>query len=219
MWQKILFSHTKIPVLEQKIPFVSCAKQSSSVIQKKKKVIPVMKQKILFLSRDTDKNNAQHTAYRLLVPTWGRTDEGVVWLVYSHVAQRMKYDNHTRCALLALACCTCMQSPSLTDWAFHQVQCCFTSTENIRDGHIDFHTAPELSWVLTLCKGVQLQRCLKSTETIGLLGTVSPGRPFRLSHSSWARTFQERTGNTSTLLIFEHLCAGFGLAVRRQAGN
>ena len=92
MRKTILFSHTKKK-------------------KKRKKVIPVMKQKILFLSRDTEKNNAQHTAYRLLVPTWGRIDEGVVWLVYSHVAQRMKYDSHTRCALLDLACCTCMQSP------------------------------------------------------------------------------------------------------------
>ena len=31
-----------------------------------------------------------------------------------------------------------------------------------------------------------IKRCFTSTETVGLLGTGSPGRPPRLSHSSWA---------------------------------
>ena len=46
-----------------------------------------------------------------------------------------------------------------------------------RDGHLDFHTAPELlssQWVSSV------QCCFTSTETVGLLGTGSPGRPLRL---------------------------------------
>ena len=68
-----------------------------------------------------------------------------------------------------------------------QFQCCFTSTETVRtvrgrgaqDGHLHFHTAPEL-WNHGL--QVQVQCCFTSTET--LLGTGSPGRTPRLSHSS-----------------------------------
>ena len=58
-------------------------------------------------------------------------------------------------------------------------QCCFTSTDTIRlirDGQLDFHTAPEL-WVLPrlwkrYTKEVgRLKCCFTSTETVGLLGT------------------------------------------------
>ena len=86
------------------------------------------------------------------------------------------------------------------------VQCCFTSTETVgllgtgaQDGHLDFHTAPELwdrscccprtsvdilgtSW--DQCRGM-VQYCFMSTEARRLVRTNSPGRPPRLSHSSW----------------------------------
>ena len=52
------------------------------------------------------------------------------------------------------------------------VECCFTSAETVgllgtgaQDGHLDFHTAPEL------CEIHQTQCCFTSTETVGLLGT------------------------------------------------
>ena len=45
-----------------------------------------------------------------------------------------------------------------------EVQFCFTSTETvrtIRDGNLDFHTAPELWRII-----VQVQCCFTSTETV-----------------------------------------------------
>ena len=49
------------------------------------------------------------------------------------------------------------------------------------DGHLHFHTAPGL------CNYISWLKCrFTSTETLGLLGTGSPGRPPRLSHSPWA---------------------------------
>ena len=46
------------------------------------------------------------------------------------------------------------------------------------DGHLHFHTAPGL------CNYISWLKCrFTSTETLGLLGTGSPGRPPRLSHS------------------------------------
>ena len=87
------------------------------------------------------------------------------------------------------------------------VQCCFTSSETVRfirdggahDGHLDFHTAPELSSFFAA-----FQCCFTSTETIrdgetrtatsSLISLVVSvdvkhhvyllGRPPRLSHSS-----------------------------------
>ena len=53
------------------------------------------------------------------------------------------------------------------------LECCFTSTETIcllgtgaQDGHLDFHTAPEVcvTWLILKC-------CFTSTETVGLFGT------------------------------------------------
>ena len=51
------------------------------------------------------------------------------------------------------------------------VECCFTSTETVgvlgtgaQDGHLDFHTTPELCVTWLKC-------CFTSTETVGLLGT------------------------------------------------
>ena len=99
--------------------------------------------------------------------------------------------------------------------------CCFTSTETVgllgtgaQDGHLDFHTAPEL------CCQRLVECCFTSTEIVGLLGTGAqdghldfhtalqptvkvevllyvhrnlrlirdgcPGRPPGLSDSSWA---------------------------------
>ena len=60
---------------------------------------------------------------------------------------------------------------------------CFTSTETIteeqgrgaQDGHLDFHTAPELHVFYV---------ALRPQRPQGLLGTGSPGRPPPLSHSS-----------------------------------
>ena len=104
---------------------------------------------------------------------------------------------------------------------------CFTSTETtgllatgVQDGHLDFHTAPELLhlysvrethmrsalsrwwWSRASCLrmsvdilGTNYDQCLSmvqccsvSTETIMLVRTESPGRPSRLSHSSWTLT-------------------------------
>ena len=80
-----------------------------------------------------------------------------------------------------------------------QVQCCFTSIETIktiRDDHVDFHTASEL-WVTK----VQAQYCFTSVETPrGLLGTGIPGRPRRLSHSSWALSGK----GSSSVLLYVH---------------
>ena len=97
---------------------------------------------------------------------------------------------------------TLLYSVSLTTWL---LKCCFTSTETVgllgtgaQDGHLDFHTAPKLwTWLLLLCSSVDIlgtswdqcvsmvQYCFTSTETIKLVRTGSPGRPPRLSHSSW----------------------------------
>ena len=53
------------------------------------------------------------------------------------------------------------------------MKCFFTSTETVgllgteaQDGHLDFHTAPELCGVTSL-----VECCFTSTETVGLLGT------------------------------------------------
>ena len=46
-----------------------------------------------------------------------------------------------------------------------------------QDGHLDFHTAPELC-----CPAFSV--ALRPQRPYGLLGTGSPGRPPRLSHSS-----------------------------------
>ena len=93
------------------------------------------------------------------------------------------------------------------------VECCFTSTETVDllgtgalDVHLDFHTASghrivddyvELNVLRcrvdilgTKCDQCvcMVQRCFTSTETIRLIRTGSPGRPPRLSHSSWTLT-------------------------------
>ena len=56
-----------------------------------------------------------------------------------------------------------------------RLKCCFTSTETVgllgtgdQDGHLDFHTAPELWYLWT---GAVVECCFTSTETVGLLGT------------------------------------------------
>ena len=67
-------------------------------------------------------------------------------------------------------------------WLF---ACCFTSTETVgllgtgaQDGHLDFHTAPELCLQLKL-----LTSCSTSKETVGVLGTGAwDGHP-DFSHS------------------------------------
>ena len=108
------------------------------------------------------------------------------------------------------------------DQCVSTVQCCFASTETIRlirtgDGHLDFHTVPALVWwwwwwrwwwraaclpmsvdiLGTNCdQYVSTVQCsFTSTETIRLVRTGSPGRPPRLSHSSW------------TLLWFDNVSA------------
>ena len=65
---------------------------------------------------------------------------------------------------------------------------CFTSTETVgllgtgaQVGHLDFHTAPEL-WVFTLVGWALLY----VHRNCRLIRDGSPGRPLRLSHSSWA---------------------------------
>ena len=70
------------------------------------------------------------------------------------------------------------------------VQCCFTSTETVgllgtgaQDGHLDFHTAPELWSLCVSLFGI----ALRPQKPSGLLWAGSPGRPLRLSHSSWAQ--------------------------------
>ena len=63
---------------------------------------------------------------------------------------------------------------SRSSWALCRLRlkCCFTSTETVcllgtgaQDGHLDFHTAPEL------CLLGLLKSCFTSTETVGSLGT------------------------------------------------
>ena len=77
---------------------------------------------------------------------------------------------------------TLCQSSECAGWL---VECCFTSTEIVgllgtgaQDGHLDFHTVPELYDTTVQC-------CFTSTETIRIIRDGSPGRPPRLSHSSW----------------------------------
>ena len=81
---------------------------------------------------------------------------------------------------------TWMASMDASDAPALKLKCYFTSTETVgllgtgaQDGHLDSHTAPEL-WDTTV------QCCFTSTETIRLIRDGSPGRPRRLSHSSWA---------------------------------
>ena len=52
-----------------------------------------------------------------------------------------------------------------------------------RDGHLDFHTAPDLWQAL-------FNVTLRPQRQPGLLATGSPGRPPRLSHSSWPLTLR-----------------------------
>ena len=68
------------------------------------------------------------------------------------------------------------------------LKCCFTSTETVGllgmgalDVHLDFHTAPELC-----CKPVVVEILLYVHRNRRLIRDGSPGRPPRLSHSSWA---------------------------------
>ena len=61
-----------------------------------------------------------------------------------------------------------------------------------QEGHLDFHTAPEL-WSFSVA--------LRPQKPSGLLGTGSPGGPPRLSHSSWALKFQSRFTSTETIRL------------------
>ena len=81
---------------------------------------------------------------------------------------------------------TRMASMDASDAPALKLKCYFTSTETAgllgtgaQDGQLDSHTAPGL-WDTTV------QCCFTSTETIRLIRDGSPGRPPRLSHSSWA---------------------------------
>ena len=67
------------------------------------------------------------------------------------------------------------------------VECCFTSTETVgllgtvaQDDHHDFHTAPEL-WIWHV-----VEVLLYVHTNRRFIRDGSPGRPPRLSHSSWA---------------------------------
>ena len=70
-----------------------------------------------------------------------------------------------------------------------QVQCCFTSTDTrtISGGEHRTYilTFTQLLSSVALEFQVQVQCCFTSTEIQELLGTGSPGRTSRLSHSSW----------------------------------
>ena len=93
------------------------------------------------------------------------------------------------CVTVMLAACCCTRGRS--QLAF--VQCCFTSTETVRtiwpgrgaqrrDVHLDLHTVPELCLAMTSSSMLQYAH----RRPCPLLGTESPGRPPRLSLSSWA---------------------------------
>ena len=77
-------------------------------------------------------------------------------------------------------------------WNFRWlVKCCFTSTETVgllgtgaQDGHLDFHTAPEL-WIFVGWVLLYVHRNRR------LIRDGSPGRPPRLSHSSWALNLRD----------------------------
>ena len=88
-------------------------------------------------------------------------------------------------------------------WAQVRVQCCFTSTEAVRtigDGEPGRPTrlSPSSWALLLLCclmssdvgwhirDKLRPSMCFTSTETVRFVRTESPGRPPRLSHSSWA---------------------------------
>ena len=69
------------------------------------------------------------------------------------------------------------------------VQCCFTSTETIRtirDGEPRTATSIFTHWAL---KPWKFSVALRPQRLYGLLGTGSPGRPPRLSRSSWVLPF------------------------------
>ena len=67
--------------------------------------------------------------------------------------------------------------------------CCFTSTETVgllgtgaQDVHLEFHTAPELC----ICSVVVVEVLLYIQRNRRLIRDGNPGRPPRLSSSSWA---------------------------------
>ena len=87
------------------------------------------------------------------------------------------------------------------------VQCClFTSTEaagllgtGAQDGHLDFHTlSPEFGFSVRLFSTVLFY---VHRKPYGLLGMGSPGRPSRLSHSSWAVIFSPARVSTCRSMV------------------
>ena len=108
-----------------------------------------------------------------LIATWGRQRPSpaglhklLCCLMSSDVDWHITYQGQAETSAWAwFSTALCPQKPSgLLGW-------------KAQDGHLDFHTAPEL--------------CFMSTKTIRLVRMESPGWPPWLSHSSWALSHKQ----------------------------
>ena len=147
-----------------------------------------------------------YCCYAILRPTWRNIHWNGTWLWIPPPPPPPKYAQRMWCANDPFPRSSLPVPCSHSSFPF-LVQCCFTATGTIRlirDGESRTATSTFtqlLSYVELNVLGCRVdilgtncdqcvsmvQCCFTSTETIRLIRTGSPGRPPRLSHSSWTR--------------------------------